>query len=376
MIIEIRGVGFANKGSELMLAAILDRLGPKFQSARFAVLPSAGSFVQRARYGLHQKMQLSRMGRLGRLLDAVFHAGYRSHFGMVTESEIDAVLDASGFALADFQPAKRAQTTALEFERLKQNGAKIILLPQAFGPFEKAEVRHAARHAFSCADLIFARDPESHSHVRELIGDDPKLAEAPDFTGSILGSYPNGLDLGGHPAFIVPNSMMFLHGAAGSRAEYFRFLADCAAHLRGRGLDPIILTHETLRDSAFADALGKEAGLRIINGTDYDARSLKAIIGKAVLVVGSRFHALKSALSQAIPAVGTSWSHKYQYLFGDYERRHWVVEPHAGDGTVDTLVGEILENLDAEKSHLLACAARVGVHCESMWQRVEMELSN
>src|SRR5690606_30076167 len=52
--------------------------------------------------------------------------------------------------------------------------------------------------------------------------------------------------------------------------------------------------------------------------TEQNPRILKAIIGKARLVIGSRFHALVCALTQAVPAIASGWSHKYQALFEDY----------------------------------------------------------
>src|SRR5690606_14730126 len=43
------------------------------------------------------------------------------------------------------------------------------------------------------------------------------------------------------------------------------------------------------------------------------------IIGDSYLIVGSRFHALVSALSQNIPSIALGWSHKYKTLFSEFE---------------------------------------------------------
>lgn len=44
MFIELKGVQFENKGAELMLLAILQRLKPEFPRARFVLAPREGDY--------------------------------------------------------------------------------------------------------------------------------------------------------------------------------------------------------------------------------------------------------------------------------------------------------------------------------------------
>ena len=101
MIIEIRGTGFANVGAELMLASIVERIGGAIPGVQFVVEPHIGPFVRRAKYGLLQVFDVRTAGRMGPIIERLFHRGYRGRYGLVTRSEIDITLDASGFALGD-----------------------------------------------------------------------------------------------------------------------------------------------------------------------------------------------------------------------------------------------------------------------------------
>jgi colanic acid/amylovoran biosynthesis protein len=84
-----------------------------------------------------------------------------------------------------------------------------------------------------------------------------------------------------------------------------------------------VLVHEE-RDRELADRLAHEAGLSDPVAQFDDPLELKGILGACAFSVGSRFHGLVSALSQGVPCLGTSWSHKYRELFDDYGITPWV----------------------------------------------------
>ena len=58
MTIEIRNVGFINKGAELMLLAILQRVSKEWPDANFAMEPRSkfAPYLERARLGIYKKL--------------------------------------------------------------------------------------------------------------------------------------------------------------------------------------------------------------------------------------------------------------------------------------------------------------------------------
>ena len=373
MIIEIFGTGFSNKGAELMLAAIVERLSRTIPDAQFAVEPWVGPYQHRARYGLVQRFDANNSGRLGWIREKLFHKDYQRRFGLVTERDVAAILDASGFALGDAWPEAWAHSKAGIFARWRSQGKKIVLLPQAMGPFQRESTRKSYKEILEAADLVFARDQASLSHAKGLCPEHPGLRLAPDFT-----TLTNGMTtqmLGDQQcAAIIPNAMMIRDKPRDDQAAYVSFLAQCANHLGRVGLKPFILLYETEVDRDLADEVrGNIAGdVRVL--AEENAVRLKGVTGEFQFTVSSRFHGLVNALGQGVPSIGTAWSHKYQALFEEYERPNWLIEPSTDSRVANDLITQILDDRVAHKTHLLGCADRIKDEAEAMWQAVESAL--
>jgi len=371
MIIEIRGTGFSNKGAELMLAAIVERLGATVPDVRFVVDTNIGPYHRRASYGLLQKFDVRRAGRAGWLIERIMHRGYRSRFGLVAEEDIDVLLDASGFALGDQWKESWVGQAANHFERMKKSGKKVILLPQALGPFQKSGIRDASRRALAAADLVFARESESFAHASALVPDHKGLHQYPDFTNLLSPMPPRCAIPGPRPACIVPNKQMIAHGSEAMKAQYVPFMAQCANHLRQLGCTPFILVHEDKADDELARTLAGSIGGEVPILTEPDARVLKGIIAESHVMVGSRFHGLVSALSQGIPAFGTSWSHKYRLLYDDYQRPDWLLDPTAPIAPALSMIAEVIQQGDEARDQLIARSKVLKRGSEEMWELVE-----
>ena len=164
-----------------MLVAIRQQLAGWDRKIELAVDGSFGSYRDKARHGLLQKYRVSKPGR-AQLSLALMPQSLRRSAGLVREREIDAVLDASGFAFGDQLPLQRSERFAQDCERWARQGKPVILLPQALGPFENAPHRAAFKRIAASATIVFARDEQSLSWARDVVGSDADVLLAPDIT--------------------------------------------------------------------------------------------------------------------------------------------------------------------------------------------------
>ncbi len=376
MNIEIRGIHFPNKGAELMLVAIMQKLNATLGKENVSfVLDPRQAYSYRAPYGLLQKFRYSKFGvtfdRLGNFIPNTV----RENYGLVTEREIDVILDASGFAYGDQWGAQKAQDrSANDIERWKKEGKKVILLPQAFGPFTSDALVSAMKTILTHADLVFAREKQSYEYLREVKPDAVSLRQAPDFTNLVTGVLPRSRELDGlKTCVVVNNKMLEMTGAEGER--YVPLMTTLTRHLARCGLAPFLLVHEGEKDLALAQEVqrgAQEAGQEVPLWQEDDPVAVKGIIGQCQGLISSRFHGLVSGLSQGVPSLGTGWSHKYQMLFEDYGCPENLIDLRQDDAAalqqLSHLTDETKRQALAERTAEHAKAQKV--LSEEMWREV------
>ncbi len=340
-MIEVRGVNFGNKGAQLMLIAVVEHFAAAQPDVQLAVDHSVGSYRDRSRLGLCQKIWFDRLGPFGGTLGHVIPVKLRDIYGLVKESEIHAILDASGFAYTDQWGPSMCRATAKLIVRWRRQGKKTVFLPQAFGPFQTEETRQAFRTILANADLVFARDPVSYEHACSVGGDTSRVRTAPDFTSAVKPILPDYFAPEPRRGCIIPNTRMIDKSPDGDGASYLPFLANCVKALAQKDIDPFILIHET-GDEDLARQLCSEANYDVKIVREPDPRFLKGILGACFVVIGSRFHALAGALSQNIPCLAAGWSHKYRMLFEDYGCPECLVSP---DRDANELAGKLEQTI-------------------------------
>lgn len=297
-------------------------------------------------------------------------ASTRDALGIANEESIDAVLDASGFAYSDQWGMKPLVDAMLKARRWKRQGKKLVLMPQAFGPFRHSGTALVMRKFIDCVDLVYARDMESYEHLTRAVGRRDYIRVAPDFTTTLKGQTPSNGRSNRDYALIIPNYRMIDKVDRDSAAAYKRHLIACVEEVRSRGLEPMVL-YFTPEDRKIMPVLGDQA-LRVQEVLEDDPLILKGIISRAKVVIGSRFHALVSALSQGVPAIATGWSHKYRHLFDQYQSSRFLL-------TVDNIedIGRRLDEVCDESSRQnmvrTLCLIERGIRQEvdNMWQEID-----
>jgi polysaccharide pyruvyl transferase WcaK-like protein len=377
MNIELRGINFFNKGAELMLQAVVCRVKKEIPGALFVIERS--SYFPRNKQlknGIYTNANFRRFTFL-RHLFYLIPAFVRKRFHYIGEKEIDVVFDCSGFAYGDIGGAKKASTRLGDhIEKWKKQGKKVIMLPQAFGPFSNEKLVLVMKKIIHHADLIYARDRVSLEYLTQLCGYNEKIICAPDFTNLIDGTVPPYFDSAKYEVAIIVNSQMLNATSINDSEAYLNLLHKIIRMINELGFKPFFLIHEVKTDISVAEKINQNLEIKLPVIIEEDPLYIKGIISKSITVVTSRFHGLVSCLSQAIPCLATSWSHKYEMILQDYNYSEALLNVQCDDELLFAKVksiltepfrSEIIQNLKNESLKQKQLS-------EQMWEQVFREI--
>lgn len=323
MLIEIRKAGFVNKGAELMLYAALQKMKEAYPDADFVIAPyyrgaRTVNYLKRAELGFFQKASFWAFGLQWGDFAVFLPKIIREMYGIVLDKEIDIVIDIAGFAYGDQWKIRSTKELAHSCRRWYKRGTRVILLPQALGPFSSPQLRKLIKGVADNVDLIFSRDPISYKHLIDATGERPNIKMAPDFTNLLNGIVPEYFDTENNQFCLVPNDQMVSKTSEEESKAYKPFMITCAKYLLENDQKPFILIHEAAKDKILAQEIADGVGGDIQIIQENHPLKIKGILGTCGGTISSRFHGLVSALSQGVPSLGTGWSHKYKMLFQDY----------------------------------------------------------
>lgn len=336
MYIQIDGAGFVNQGAALMIFSIMESLKKNFSKVKFVM--GNGWSVDKSlerRAGLYQIAEFEKV----KLKD--FSETELENYGLVRRESVSIIIDAGGFQYGDswlkFYSSKSNKEIKDYYESYKKNGVKIILLPQAFGPFKEKLSQERMKIVHEYADLIYAREASSLNFLTELLGNSTKIKVAPDFT-NLLKASPS-LDLVDRikgTIGIIPNNKMMEMNNGDLASQYFPFLENLIRFFLEKNETVFLINHEGRNDQEIINELKSKfdtnESLKIL-GISY-APSVKAAIGQCKLLISSRYHGAISGISQGVPTFCTSWSHKYQELLNDYELNNNLLDISSVDDSL------------------------------------------
>lgn len=294
----------------------------------------------------------------------------------MTESDLDAVIDVTGFAFGDEWADSPLGRRARNYERWRFRGVPVYMLPQAFGPFRSTAA--PSKLAIESARLVYARDADSLDYVSKLFdGQMPHgVRLAPDFTVSVPGIFPEqyrSLAGGGrdraqleHPRTGLGRGG--LHKGVHRQPRRGRPRPPCE---RSRRLRPLPRSAKDRRLLELVRA--RVPDLEIVSGLDGGVRS-KGLIGASRLIVAGRYHALVSGLAQGIPSILHGWSHKYRWLAKDYDVEALASDPFAEPGELGALIEQTLGR--PELPRRISTAARgVQARTAQMWSEIATDFA-
>ena len=374
MKIVLTGVETNNKGAELMLYAILQEIERKYPDAcvyisPYSVIQGLGYVKTSLKFRFWPYTKLMKLTHINGILKKL-------HFPMIEGEDFvkaDYVLDGSGFLFSD--QTKLWDTTPEWWEKRlshqSEHGAKIVFLPQAIGPVEEENTKNAIAVINKYADVIMPREKVSYGYLKESgLVDMDKVRMYTDFTSVVDGIFPSRLEHLRGGICIIPNMRMIDKGKI-TYEDYIKLLSSIISEGNRSGRPVYLLNHEGAKDEELAFQCQKSVTGRIEVITGLNALEVKGLITSAYVVVTSRFHGLASALNGCVPSLATSWSHKYEELFDDYQLQGYVLPLNHLDAALDK-VKEILgekENMRIRK-HLSSQVPRIKSQTREMWNLI------
>ncbi|GAA11192.1 putative polysaccharide biosynthesis protein [Gordonia alkanivorans NBRC 16433] len=362
----VTGGNFKNQGAFLMLVAagiaVRDYLGGR------PVIPLRfGTARQRIDIGYETLLAEERFGVRPRLPQLPRRA--RDHSPYLFTGDIDAVLDVTGFAFGDQWYNAPLMRRAQNYEWWASRGVPVVMLPQAFGPFELTG--EPSRRAISASSAVYPRDETSFKHVEGLLGaaSHRRMARYPDFTVKVPARKPEKLTIDEPYWCIVPNWNIYERADKEDARRYVAGLVRVTRFIGALGGRAVGVCHEGARDLELLQEVKREyTELELVSGLN--GLELKFVLGRAQGVVSGRYHAIISALSQGVPTVMHGWSHKYSWLAADFGWDGNCVSPFdGGDATIDLLNSYAEAREEMSKSLILSTEKVHSVNL-AMWREV------
>lgn len=346
MNILIDRVEFENKGSELMLRTIVNELKLHYGSCQIVL--HRGVYLQNVGYCTENNI-LPLYDSLRTFKSKIYHRIFKRH-PYVLKAEIDVILDAAGLRFTDEASFYKNDTGKLKkyYQSFTKPSLKIFFLPQSFGPFREDWSQQQIKIVFNKAFYLYPREQVSLTHLEEVFGRTPKIAVAPDFTCLYKPDVPMAKLLPLNTAIIiVPNTRMITHGQS-EDGEYMLFLKIITQRLIDKGENIFLLNHQGDADEKILLDLNTSLSVQLPILTNLNAIEVKAIIGRAKLLISSRFHGVVSGLSQGVPTLCTGWTHKYGELLKDYEMSSTC---QLNIGNIESSYQVVLEALECPENY-------------------------
>ncbi|WP_164984059.1 polysaccharide pyruvyl transferase family protein [Cellulomonas endophytica] len=277
----------------------------------------------------------------------------------------------AGDSFADIYGMKRLRTQSLLADLTTQAGVPVVLGPQTIGPFGAREARTLARWSMRRAAAVMARDSVSAAYADGLGRPVDVLST------DVVFALPQPA-AGAAPERDVLLNVSGLLWAPNNHVDHEQYRAHVLTVARGLLADGRrvgLLAH--VLDSHVADndvpavhevaALLDSPEVEVVVPTDLD--DVRAVVGAARLVIGSRMHACLNALSTGTAALPLAYSRKFDPLLRDLGWRH-NVDLRTAEDPAGAVLRLVSADLDDEVRATQARAAELLAPAVAALQRV------
>lgn len=376
MKIVLTGVETYNKGAELMLYAILQEIERKYPEAEVFIEPVA---VSQGLSYVKTRLKL-RYWPYANFVKKAHLSSVFTRFHIPTKMlkdtravRADYVFDGSGFCFSDQCKmwGRMADWWDSFLSRQYKYGAKIVFLPQAFGPLELEESKEVMSVLNKYATCIMPRERVSFDYLKKSgLVDMQKVKIYFDFTSLVEGIFPIEFEHLKYGICVIPNMKMIEKGNI-SQDKYISLLSGIIAEGKKSGRPVYLLNHEGKKDEWLANQCKKSLNNNIEVVSGISAIEVKGLIDSAYLVVTSRFHGLASALNSCVPSLATSWSHKYSELYKDYDMDNYILPLNDEEVAIKMLKQLCDERKNSEiRAHLRKKQKEIQDNTHAMWDYI------
>jgi colanic acid/amylovoran biosynthesis protein len=248
--------------------------------------------------------------------------------------EVDIFLAiCGGDSFSDIYGSRRFIYVALPIILAIALGKKMILLPQTYGPFKNKVIELVALYIVNNASMVLTRDA-TISEEMQLFFRKCRNREifCPD-VAFLLPSKQKSLELPSHSLLFGINvsGLLFMGGYTRNNSfslivDYKKIIMMTIEYFIDNGSLVLFIPHvfgnssKSESDTAAFDTIINEMPEKfktriVYSNQSYSEQEAKYLIGQCSFFVGSRMHACIAALSQAIPAIGISYSDKFCGVF-------------------------------------------------------------
>lgn len=378
--VTLSGVETNNKGAELMLYAILQEIERRFPDA--IVYLNENSIRQGLDYIQTNLDFRYKPINIIQHYYKRFHIrciAWRLHIDQVHLDDVYAVrgtdyfIDASGFLVSDQWNVNdyTVKKWNLLLKSNKAAGAKIIFMPQAFGPIDKENTKKLLLCINQYADIILPREKISWNYIKSSgIADMNKVKIFTDFTSLVEGVFPANYNHLKDGICIIPNLRMVDRGTM-KMEDYISFIVSIIKTAKIKNKPTYLLNHEGPEDEKLAYQIQSTIGKDIEVVTGLNALEVKGMISSAYLVISSRFHGVASSLNTCVPCLATSWSHKYEELFNDFKLKNFVLPLNNISSAIQMINSLLDENKNQEiRKALQLIKPQIQNETKKMWEEI------